>query len=209
MINAERAGLAQFRIEGGGRLASRTLRVTLEPRSETGPMVNGNTESSGFRYQVHPDETYDVFIQNLPDDFYVASVRVNGGDVMAAGFEGWNSSLDKPFEVVLDSRGGRVGGRVIGPDGTVWSGANLMLIPDPAEGRLQAYRDGVADEYGIFQLRGVPPGKYVLVAWLDDPPCDFYDPSGLEACRAAGQAVSVDVASQQAFEFKVRLPSRR
>jgi hypothetical protein len=78
--------------------------------------------------------------------------------------------------------------RVFGPDGSVWSGASLALVPDPPQGRLQSYRTGLADEYGQFQIRGVPPGRYTLIAWLDDPPCDVYDPSGLEACRATGMA---------------------
>ena len=82
-------------------------------------------------------------------------------------------------EVVLDSRGGRVGGQVVGPDGDVWSGANLMLVPDPFNGRLQSYREGSADEYGQFKIRGVAPGKYTLLAWLDELPCDPYDADGL------------------------------
>ena len=73
----------------------------------------------------------------------------------------------------------------------------MMLVPDPPRGRLQDYRQASADQYGQFQIRGVAPGKYTLVAWLEDPPCDVYDPDGLDACRAVGTAVTVDAASDQ------------
>ena len=58
----------------------------------------------------------------------------------------------------------------------------MMLVPDPPRGRLQDYRQASADQYGQFQIRGVAPGKYSLVAWLEEPPCDVYDPDGLDAC---------------------------
>ena len=109
-----------------------------------------------------------------------------------------------PFEIVLDSHGGRLNGRVFGPSGDVWSGASLVLIPDSPADHLQAYRETAADEYGIFQIAGIPPGKYTLVGWLDDAPCDVYDPDGLDGCRTTGMAVTVGASSQQTVAFNVK-----
>jgi hypothetical protein len=139
-----------------------------------------------------------------PADFYLAAVRVNGIDVMGAGLDGSSATSDKPFELVLDSRGGRVAGVVTGPDGNAWSGASMALIPDPPQGRLQAYRETGADEFGRFMFRGVAPGKYIAIAWLDDPPCDYYDPESLDSCRAAGTVVIVSAASEENLLLTIR-----
>jgi hypothetical protein len=73
----------------------------------------------------------------------------------------------------------------------------MALIPDPPQRRLQAYREAGADEYGRFIFRGVAPGKYILIAWLDYPTCDYYDPDSLDSCRATGTAVTVSAAAQE------------
>jgi hypothetical protein len=78
-----------------------------------------------------------------------------------------------------------------------------VLIPDPPNGRLQAYREGSADEYARFQIGGAAPGKYILVAWLDDPPCDLNDPEALDAYRATGMPVTVVPAAQENEMFTV------
>jgi hypothetical protein len=205
LIVPERGWAGVIRTEGGGRLdQNKPLIAVLEPRSEKGAVINAGVRNLKFDCRVLGDEVYDLYMQNLTDDFYVSAVRVNGSDVMSSGIEGGQATTDRPFEVVLDSRGGRVGGVVAGPDGNAWSGANLMLIPDPPNGRLQAYRDGEADEYGRFMIRGVPPGKYILAAWLDDAPCDIYDPAGLDQCRATGMAVTVAPAAQENVTLSIK-----
>jgi hypothetical protein len=197
-------------IEGTGRWPDdKTPRVTLEARSDTGVAVQPSVQGLKFECQVMADETYDVLVDNLADDFYVAAVRVGGSDMRALGLPGSLAS-PLPFEIVLDSRGGKISGRVFGlVVEDVWSGASMMLVPDPPRGRLQDYRQASADQYGQFQIRGVAPGKYTLVAWLEDPPCDVYDPDALDACRAAGAAVTVDAASDQNLALNMKAAPRR
>ena len=117
-------------------------RVTLEPRSERGAIAEAapRWSSDPFTVTVMPDETYDVFVRNLPENFYVSAVRVNGTDMRALGLSG-SMAAGIPFEIVLDSRGGHLSGRVIGPSGDVWSGASLVLIPESPADHLQSYRE--------------------------------------------------------------------
>ncbi len=200
-----------FRIDGDGRLRRpAALRVTLEPRSDRGTVVTADANNGlSFVAPVMTNETYDLYVQNLPDDFYVSTVLLNGTDVLVAGIDGSLAAPDRPFDVVLDSRGGHVTARVFSADGSVLGGASLMLVPDPPRGRLQSYRAAAADEYGQFQIRGIPPGNYVLVAWLDDPPCDFYDPEARDACRAVGTPLTFQQGTQQTFDFTMKAPPKR
>jgi Carboxypeptidase regulatory-like domain len=191
-------------IEGGGNFdPKQTFRFRLEPHSERVQNVTVAVGGAEFDCVIWPEEVYDAYAQDLPGDFFLSAVRVNGSDVMGYGLEGAQAS-GTPFQIVLDSRGGGVTGLVMAPDGNVLSGASLALIPDPPQGRLQAYREVQADEYGQFQIHGVAPGKYVLIGWLDDPPCDYGDPDALDACRAAGTQVTVGQAGQQNLTFTVK-----
>jgi Carboxypeptidase regulatory-like domain len=205
LLTPQRHGAGRIRIEGEGRLDSKVaLTAMLEPRSDHGARVSAGIKNGAFDFWVADGETYDVDVANLPDDFYVSGVKVNGTSAMDAGLLGSAVSYENPFELMIDSQGGKVVGRVVGSDGTAWSGASLMLIPDPAQGRLQAYREGYANEYGQFQIRGVAQGKYVLVAWLDEAPCDVYDAENLAACRAAGMNVTMARGGQEIVTFTAK-----
>lgn len=189
-----------------------TPHVVLEPRSERAAVLTPTVTRSEFTVQLDPNETYDIFIDDFPDNFYLSEVRVGGGDARSAGLRaGMAGSL--PFEIVLDSRGGRVSGVVMGERGgfgePVWSGATLALIPEPPRGRLQHYRESYANEFGIFSISGVPPGRYILTAWLDQPTCDVYDEEALDPCRYSGAIVDVTASSQREMEIRVRaVPGR-
>lgn len=176
---------------------------TQTPASGTTSGAAPSATGLGFKCDVQRDEIYDVFADNLPGDFYLSAVRISGVDVKPFGLPG-NIASRTPFDVVLDSRGGRVSGAVVGPDGMVWRGASLMLIPDPPQRRMQDYRSASADVNGRFLFHGVAPGGYTLVAWLDQTPCDVYDPNGLDRCRAAGTSVTVSAGVEQSLVLTVR-----
>jgi hypothetical protein len=197
--------------EGPGSLTEGprvTPRITMEPRSISAPVCSTTatpkppTGILGFDCTVQRDEVYDVFADNLPADYYLSAVRVGGVDVKAFGLPG-NLASRTGFEVVLDSRGGRVSGAVAGADGVLLGGSSLMLIPDPPARRLQDYRSTLADANGRFMFRGVAPGTYTLIGWMDEVPCDVYDPGGLDRCRAAGTSVTVVAGQEENFIFTV------
>ena len=182
--------------------------VVLEPRSERGSIVDAAPAGGPFDVLLAPGETYDMFVVNLPEDYYVAEVRASGGDVRAAGLTG-SMAGSQPFQIVLESQGGKIDGQVFGPEGNVWGGATVTLIPEPATDRVQDYREAYANEYGRFRIGGIPPGRYILTAWLDEAYCDVYDASGLDACRQTGTLVDVARASTQALALNVKAQPRR
>lgn len=207
-VLGERPWSAVLAVDGGVAPAE-PVHLRFEPRNERSKVVEASKDGDVFQFSLMGDDVYDLFATNLSDDFYLSAVRVNGVDVMALGIEGNSASASRPFEVVLNSRGGRVSGRAMGSDDSLWSRASVALIPDLPAGRVQSYQEGAADENGLFLFRGVAPGKYILVAWLDDPPCDYYDPDGLARCRAMGMSVEVQEAGAQNVELKMKAPVKR
>lgn len=196
--------------EGPGTLPpGSTPRITMEPRSISAPVcaatasLDAATGVLGFDCAVQRDEVYDVFADNLPDNYYLSAVRAGGVDVRPFGLPGTLVSR-AGFDVVLDSRGGRVSGIAAGTDGVAWAGAGLMLIPDPPQRRLQDYRSTSSDANGRFVFHGVAPGNYTLIGWQDQIPCDVYDPGGLDRCRAGGTSVVVNAGAENTLTFTLR-----
>jgi hypothetical protein len=141
-------------------------------------------------------------VLNGPDNSYLKSVRIANSERLSQGLEASADDAPPPLDVRIGSQGGQVVGRAVTADPkVVASGATVVLIPDPPAGRVQAYQTAHADEYGNFLLRGLPPGKYVLVAWLDSPPCDVYDPEDLAACQAQGSSLTIGEAEQQSVQL--------
>jgi len=179
------------------------LMISLQPRRSTAsPSLAKVSENGEFSVPFVPNETYDLYVLNAPNDSYLKSVRVASSERLAQGLEAPSGDPPPPLDVRLSSQGGEVVGRAVTADPkVVASGATVALIPDPSAGRVQAYQTTHADEYGNFLLRGLPPGKYVLVAWLDSPPCDVYNPDELPACQAQGSSLTIDEAEQKGVQL--------
>jgi hypothetical protein len=179
------------------------LMVSLVPRRATAPPTRANVSNEGeFSVPFVPDETYDLYVLNAPGDSYLKSVRIVNSERLGQGLEASPGDPPPPLDVRLSSRGGEVVGRAVTADSkVVASGATVALIPDLSAGRIQAYQTTHADEYGNFLLRGVPPGKYVLVAWLDSPPCDVYNPDDLPVCQTQGSSLAIDEAEQKSIQL--------
>jgi hypothetical protein len=179
------------------------LMISLQPRRATASPARAPVSENGeFSLPIVPGETYDLYVLNGPDNSYLKSVRVANSERLEQGLEAAAGDAPPALDVRLSSQGGQVVGRAVTADPkVVASGATVALIPNPPAGRVQAYQTGHADEYGNFILRGVPPGKYILVAWLDSPPCDVYNPDDLAACQAQGSSLTIDVAEQQSVQL--------
>jgi hypothetical protein len=197
LLEPEREWKGSIRIAGAPNLNASLFRVTLEPRSDLNPTASADVGPRGdFSITVVPGEIYDVFVANLPDDFYIESIRLAGHDIGRDGVSGSQAAPAVPLEITVSSRGGVVAGRVFDAAGKLSSGATVMMVPDPADGRPQFFKTGYADRYGLFHVRGLAPGDYTAFAYYDEPPCEFYDPAALSACRSKGTRVNVNEAAQ-------------
>ncbi|HTB17508.1 MAG TPA: carboxypeptidase regulatory-like domain-containing protein [Bryobacteraceae bacterium] len=179
------------------------LTISLQPRRTTAPVSQAKVSDSGeFVIPFVPEEIYDLYVLNGPDNSYLKSVRIGNSERLGQGLEASSGDPPPALDVRLGSQGGQVIGRAVTADPkVVASGAVVALIPDPPAGRVQTYQTTHADEYGNFQLKGLPPGTYVVVAWLDSAPCEIYDPDDLATCRAQGSSLTIEAAEQQSVQL--------
>ena len=179
------------------------LTISLQPRRATASPSQAKVSESGeFAVPFVPDETYDLYVLNGPENSYLKSVRVANTERLAQGLEASSGDPLPELDVRLSTQGGQVIGRAVTADPkVVASGATIALIPEPAAGRVQSYQTTQADEYGNFVLKGLAPGRYVLVAWLDTPPCDVYNPDDLATCQAQGSSLTIDEGQQTSAQL--------
>jgi hypothetical protein len=202
VIGPEQIWKGKVRIEDDDSTPLSGLQVSLEPRRTTAPVTRATVDENGnFSLPFVPQETYDLFVANAPEGAYLKSVRVGNFDRLATGLESEPGGDPPAMEVVLSMRGGGVNGRAVTTDpAVVASGATVMMIPDPQVGRVQSYGTTYADEFGNFLANGLAPGNYVLLAWLDQPPCEVHNPDDLPACLAHGVRVQVSEGGTESIQ---------
>ena len=202
VIGPEQIWKGRVRIEDDDSTPLSGLQVSLEPRRTTAPVTRATVDENGnFSLPFVPQETYDLFVANAPEGAYLKSVRVGNFDRLATGLESEPGGVPPAMEVVLSTHGGGVNGRAVTTDpAVVASGATVMLIPDPQVGRVQSYGTTYADEFGNFLANGLAPGNYVLLAWLDQPPCEVHNPDDLPACLAHGVRVQVSEGGTESIQ---------
>ena len=205
VLGPEAAWPGKIQIEGDNPPALNGFVLSFEPRRSTASPVRAEVSEAGeFTANLWPNETYDVYLANAPEDVYLKSVRLNNTEHLVTGLEVQPGETPPPIDLVVSTGGGQVVGQTVTSDPTiVASGAALVLIPQPLEGRIQAYKSTYADEYGNFLFHGVAPGAYLLVAWMDQPPCDPYNPDDLAACSAHGVPVTVPEGGAQSVQVTV------
>jgi Carboxypeptidase regulatory-like domain len=205
VLGQEIAWPGKIQIDGDNPPPLNGFALSFEPRRATASPVRAQVSENGeFTAPLWPNETYDVYLANAPEDVYLKSVRLANTERVATGVECQPGETPAPIDLVVSTSGGQVVGQAVTSDPTVVaSGAVIVLIPDPLDGRMQAYKSTYADETGNFLFRGVAPGRYVLVAWMDQPPCDPYNPGDIDACRAHGVPTTIPEGGAQSVQVVV------
>lgn len=184
-------------VEGAGSSMASNVRVSLEPHDRSASATSAITGPDGrFSIFLQPGATYDAFMHDLPADTYVKSIRAANRDVLRDGLLAEGFGVRDTIEIVLAMDAGKASGSVMNAAGKPATDAQITLIPDPPDGRLQQYASGVLASDGSFTISGVAPGRYLILASPGDPPCDIYDPADLAACRHLAQPVEVAPSGQ-------------
>ena len=138
-----------------------------------------------------PQETYDLIVDRGLSDEYLAGPYQVGGE---------------PFNFIrIGTRGAQLFGAVLNEKRAAVPGATITLIPDPALDRGQLYGEAYSDDQGHYFARGLAPGRYIAVPWLDVAPCDFYNWESQEACRAVGVSIDLKAGDQKAVELTLKV----
>jgi Carboxypeptidase regulatory-like domain len=136
---------------------------------------------------------YGVRVTGLAENSYVKSVKLgnqeldqNGADLSGADLSKGGTGL----EILISRSGAQVAGTVMGQDDRPMSGATVTLIPE--SGRESSYRSMSADADGTFTMKGLPPGKYAILAWEDVEPGAYQDAEYVKPFNGLSQALVLE-----------------
>jgi hypothetical protein len=170
----------RFRMDGDEKINWAELIVSLFPVPER------DDESPGFGMpqtgitQVHEDGSFEINDAPAADcqlavsarsdqfrDYYTKSVLLGGREVVDTGF---TVTAETRLDVVVSAKGAALEGTVVDRDGKPAASASVVTVPASGKlGRPDAYQSSGTDENGHFNLRGMNPGEFVVLAFEEMP----------------------------------------
>jgi hypothetical protein len=142
-----------------------------------------------FNDQAIPAGTYGVTIGQPPASA-VRSMSATGAKVSGRTVE-IGSSPDVRLSVVVSKGSGMVKGIAL-KDGKPADGIMIVLVPENPEHNLVLFRRDQSDSDGSFNLRGILPGKYTILAIENGWDLEWFSPVALQKYLAAGEKVQIN-----------------
>lgn len=164
-----------------------------------------------FEIQRVPAGTYRVLAwtsgSNFARDTFLQSIHLGGSDITNSGLKvnGGNYSL----EIVMGAQGSAIEGAVLDAKDRPVAGATVVAIPDAARrGRTELYQTERADQQGKFQLHGLAPGEYELIAveYLDE---DYRDPEFLKQYQNSSLTIQLEKGERKTTTLKEALAAEK
>jgi hypothetical protein len=135
--------------------------------------------------------TYRADVGGQSKDCYLKDAQYGGSGALEDGFTVGRGS-PASLEITISPRGARVQGTVSDEGGLPAVGVWVALVPDAAHrAQHRLYKTQTTDQYGHFDLRGVPPGEYTLFSWEEMESNAWEDPEFLKPFEDQGEKISV------------------
>ena len=173
---------------GAGTIAGNVHLIRTEKTSLANPAAPLQKDGTFRLSEVQPG-TYEVQV-NLPsNDGYVQRIsakeaKVRGRAIIITA----GSEVD--LTVTLGQGRGHVTGTVQS-EGKPASGVMILLVPESGLEMEQDSRLDESDSDGTFDLAGILPGEYVLLAIKDEWDLEWAKPDVLRPYLSAGQKISI------------------
>ena len=135
------------------------------------------------------------------DDWFVKASLAGGRDASDSGINvnGGTMALD----LFASTNGGVVEGVVTDQQGQPVANAVVVAVPEPRmRARMDRYRKTQSDQNGHFQLQGLRPGDYTVLAWESVDGEEYYNPDFLKAYAGQGAALRVSEGERKTLSLE-------
>jgi protocatechuate 3,4-dioxygenase beta subunit len=148
-------------------------------------------------------EHYDFYFNDLPEGYYVKSIRAGDKELRDSGLD-MTGGPPGPLTVTIAPGAGQIDGVVVDDKDTA-AGALVVLIPEDARRRerTDAYATATTDQYGLFTLKGIDPGDYKLYAWDDIESGAYMDPDFMKPYEGRGLPMSIHENSKEKAQLEL------
>lgn len=196
----------RYRIEGKTEPNLSDVQVLLRPRDAIPWGWNHATLKADGTFLLRnvPEGAFTIGIAGAIEGFYLRTARAGDEDVLESGLTIARGKAPVALELVFSQTSGRVEGQVLNDEKLPISGAQVVLVPEPARrGRHELFRATTTDQFGRFVLASIAPGEYKLFAWEDTEPGAYLDPEFLRPVEARGEAVRVQESGGYTVELRL------
>jgi hypothetical protein len=185
-----------------GSALSRPVLLRLQSAA-TGAGLDAQSELTGefaLKGQNIAPGTYDVTVPG-PRAYVVRSLSATGAKVSGRSVE-TGSAQDVRLTVVVSEGSGQVTGVAL-KDGEAIDGVMIVLVPQDPEHNLALFRRDQSDSDGSFNLFGILPGKYTVVAIEKGWDLEWSRPGVLQRYLAGGETLQITANSKIAVKVNV------
>ena len=184
------------RLERQG-FAIAAISTEIEPFPGARAEVDDNNQ---FMLKDVHDGEFRLDAWGISKDCYIKEVRYSDSVVPDATIRVAKGSVG-PLEITLSSRGAHVQGTVLNEDDLPAVGAWAVAIPDKKTRR--ASYSANTDQYGHFEVRGLPTGKYKLFSWEGLQEGTWEDPEFLKQYEPKATVIEVNEGDTKTVELKL------
>jgi hypothetical protein len=199
-------------LEGSVAAPEGSIRVQLQPRGSAvyadGAEANMAKDGTFTLTGVH-DGTYSLAIESKCKECYIKAATANSTDALAGGVVVSEGQGPESLAIVYSSNTGRVTGTVSEPNELPAPGAYVLAYLDTGTNAADLPSHSArSDQNGRFELRGLPPGNYHVIAFEKLDPDFAEDSTGLAKFNDAIQSFDIGAGSSTALRLQVVPASR-
>ena len=193
-------------VEENGSLAGNHPNILLQPKVAGNMMGSGRAQfqdDTSFKMVNVSLDAYDVSVNNLPDGYYLKSVRMGQQDITETGVD-FSQGGAGEMTITVNPNGGEIDGTVQTDKGDAAGSATVTVIPDEEHRTLMwMYKTSNTDQNGHFTIKGLRPGKYTVYAWEDIEQGAYQDPDFVKPHESAGEKVEISESAHSNIQLKV------
>ena len=206
----------QLRVEGNRNVDLSAFTVFLRAldsedfRGAIGSEEGKVKRDGSFSIDNPPPGNYEIALSALSNeyaDYFVKSVGV-GAHELADGILRITGGLVS-IQLIASANSGQIDGTVGDKDNQPARNATVVAIPASTRKKeFDQYHAVLTDQNGHFQMRGLHPGDYTIVAWEDVESGAWCDPDFLRNYESSGQPVHLPEGGRQSVTIK-QIPAAR
>jgi uncharacterized surface anchored protein len=177
---------------------SQSLSVALQMANGAGVDYNAQVKEGSFTLRNVAPALYRVQVQNLPDGYYLKSIRFAGRDLLHREVD-LSAGVAGALEILLSAKPASISGTVRNSDGDPVADAtvNVWSKDDPD---IRAAR---TDASGHFTVRNFAPGEYRVIAWESIDRGVIENPAFRASFESQAGVVTLQEGSQETADLKV------
>lgn len=195
--------------DGKSATSAPFIRIELDP-SETERSAFGSRDHAlakpdgSFVLKGVGDGSYSIAVYSGCEVCYLKSATANGVDLLDEGIHINSGAGPSPISIVYSSNTGTVNGTVTAKDDLPAPGALVLLVSSSDSHPKQAgTQTSTTDQYGRFEIRGVPPGSYKAFAWEKAEEGSYDDPEVLKLHENLAESVDVSANDRKTVQLKL------